>query len=120
MTAASLTGARLRDDVANDWSQVEGWLALGATPRQAVAGFGRVPVDRALIPAVDQNRSAGLVTLPGAFVGLLLGGASPAEAAAIQLLVLAGLIAAETVAATLTAYHLAPWLGSGQPTVTDH
>ncbi|MCU1407358.1 MAG: hypothetical protein JWQ43_3661, partial [Glaciihabitans sp.] len=51
---------------------------------------------------------------------LLLGGASPAEAAAIQLLVLAGLIAAETVAATLTAYHLAPWLGPVQPTVTDH
>jgi putative ABC transport system permease protein len=69
MTAASLTGARLRDDVANDWSQVEGWLALGATPRQAVAGFGRVAVGRALIPAVDQTRSAGLVTLPGAFVG---------------------------------------------------
>ena len=119
MTAVSLTGARLRDDVAHDWDEIEGWLALGASPRQAVTGLGRVAIGRALIPSVDQTRSAGLVTLPGAFVGLLLGGASPAEAAAIQLLVLAGLIAAGTVAATITTYHLAPWLGSVKPVVVD-
>lgn len=115
MTAASLTGVRLRDDVARDWGQVEAWLSLGATPRQAVADFGRVAAGRALIPAIDQTRSAGLVTLPGAFVGLLLGGASPGEAAEVQLLVLAGLLAAETVAAVLTARSLATWLGTTRP-----
>ncbi len=115
MTAASLTGSRLRDDVAQGWDQVEGWLSLGATPRQAVGDFGRIAIARALIPAVDQTRSAGLVTLPGAFVGLLLGGASPADAAVVQLLVLAGLLAAESVAAVVTAHQLAPWLGSEKP-----
>lgn len=115
MMATSLTGTRLRDDVIQHWSQVEGWLALGATPRQAVAGFGRVAIARALIPAIDQTRSAGLVTLPGAFVGLLLGGASPAEAAEVQLLVLAGLLAAETVAAAATAHQLGSWLGAQRP-----
>ncbi|KRC63282.1 hypothetical protein ASE12_00015 [Aeromicrobium sp. Root236] len=115
MTAASLTGVRLRDDVGRDWGQVEAWLSLGATPRQAVADFGRVAAGRALIPAIDQTRSAGLVTLPGAFVGLLLGGASPGEAAEVQLLVLAGLLAAETVAAVLTARALATWLGTTRP-----
>ncbi len=119
MTVASLTGARLRDDVARDWGQVEAWLSLGATPRQAVSEFGRVAVGRALIPAIDQTRSAGLVTLPGAFVGLLLGGASPAEAAEIQLLVLAGLLAAETVTAVLCARLLATWLGTTRPVVID-
>ncbi|KAA1399905.1 ABC transporter permease [Aeromicrobium ginsengisoli] len=115
MTAASLTGVRLRDDVARDWGQIEAWLSLGATPRQAVADFGRIAAGRALIPAIDQTRSAGLVTLPGAFVGLLLGGASPGEAAEVQLLVLAGLLAAETVAAVLTARSLATWLGTTRP-----
>lgn len=115
MTAASLTGSRLRDDVAQDWDQVEGWLSLGATARQAVSGFGRVAIARALIPAIDQTRSAGLVTLPGAFVGLLLGGASPADAAVVQLLVLAGLLAAETVSAVVTAHQLGPWLGGTRP-----
>lgn len=115
MTVASLAGSRLRDDVAQDWEQVEGWLSLGATARQAVSGFGRVAIARALIPAIDQTRSAGLVTLPGAFVGLLLGGASPADAAVVQLLVLAGLLAAETVSAVVTAHQLGPWLGSTRP-----
>lgn len=117
MTAASLTGARLRDDVAKDWGQVEAYLSIGASPRMAVSDLGRVAVARALIPAIDQTRSAGLVTLPGAFVGLLLGGASPAEAAQVQLLVLVGLLAAESVAAVLTAQLLAPWLGSARPIV---
>lgn len=119
MTAASLTGSRLRDDVARDWGQVEAWLSLGATPRQAVAEQGRLAAGRALIPAIDQTRSAGLVTLPGAFVGLLLGGASPAEAAEVQLLVLAGLLAAETIAAVLIARLLATWLGTTRPTLVE-
>lgn len=117
MTAASLTGARLRDDVTRDWGQVEAWLSIGATPRQATADVGRVAAGRALIPAIDQTRSAGLVTLPGAFVGLLLGGASPAEAAEVQLLVLAGLLAAETVASVLTARLLGTWIGTTRPDV---
>ena len=115
MTAASLTGARLRDDAARGWDEVEGWLALGATPRQATTALGRVAAGRALIPAIDQTRSAGLVTLPGAFVGLLLGGASPAEAAEVQLLVLVGLLAAETVAAVLTSRLLGEWIGTTRP-----
>ena len=115
MTAASLAGGRLRDDVARDWPQVEAWLAIGATPRQAVADLARVAAGRALVPAVDQTRSAGLVTLPGAFVGLLLGGASPAEAAEVQVLVLVGLLAAETVAAVLTTRLLSSWLGTTRP-----
>jgi len=115
MMAASLTGARMRDDVAVHWGEVEAWLSLGGTPRAAVTDFGRRAVARALIPALDQTRSAGLVTLPGAFVGLLLGGASPAEAAQIQLLVLVGLLAAEAVAAVVTSQVLARWLGSGRP-----
>ncbi|CAN5155934.1 ABC transporter permease [soil metagenome] len=115
MMATSLTGSRMRDDVAAGWGEVEGWLALGATPRQAVGFLSRRAVAHALVPALDQTRNAGLVTLPGAFVGLLLGGASPAEAAQVQLLVLVGLLAAESIAAVCTAYLLAPWLGSSQP-----
>lgn len=115
MAAASVTGLRLRDDVRAEWDVVEGWLALGASPRQAVAAHGRRAVARALAPAVDQTRAAGLVTLPGAFVGLLLGGASPAEAAQVQLLVLVGLLAAQSVAGVLTVRLLATRLGTLRP-----
>ena len=49
----------------------------------------------ALVPPLDQTRTVGLVTLPGAYVGVLLGGGSPMAAGAAQLLVLVGLLAAE-------------------------
>ena len=48
--------------------------------------------------ATDQTRTVGLVTLPGAFVGVLLGGGTPLQAGAAQLLVLVGLLAAEVLA----------------------
>jgi putative ABC transport system permease protein len=51
-----------------------------------------------MVPALDQTRSVGLVTLPGAFVGVLLGGGGPVQAGAAQVLVLIGLLAVETVA----------------------
>lgn len=101
MTAVSLAGSRLYDDVAGQWEVVESWLVLGATPAEAVRELGRRAAARALIPALDQTRSAGLVVLPGAFVGMLLGGASPAQAAQVQLLALFGLIAAEAIAVVL-------------------
>lgn len=102
MTATTLAGRRLLDEADSGWDVVEGWIALGALPHQAVAEVGRLAAARALVPALDQTRTVGLVTLPGAFVGLLLGGASPLQAARVQLLVLVGLLAAETIAAVLT------------------
>jgi putative ABC transport system permease protein len=116
MTAVSLTGGRLRDDVATEWDAVEGWLALGALPAAAVAPQVRRAVARSLVPVIDQTRSAGLVVLPGAFVGLLLGGATPYEAAQIQLLVLVGLLAAQSVAAVVSARLLAGTVGAVRPT----
>jgi putative ABC transport system permease protein len=116
MTATSLAGQRFTDDVHAGWAEIEGWLAIGATPSQAVEAMGRHAAARALVPAIDQTRNVGLVVLPGAYVGLLLGGASPLEAGRIQLLVLVGLLAAETIAAVLVTRLLAPILGALRPT----
>ena len=55
----------------------------------------------ALIPGLDQVRTAGVVTLPGAFIGVLLGVGSPAQAAAAQVLVLLGIMAAQTTTAVV-------------------
>lgn len=115
MTATSLAGQRLTDDVEADWAQVEGWLSLGATPSQAVLPLARRAAGRALVPAIDQTRNVGLVVLPGAYVGLLLGGASPLEAGRVQVLVLVALLAAETVAAVVATRLLAPPLGTVRP-----
>ena len=111
MTATSLAGQRFVDQVATSWAEVEGWLALGATAPVAVREQGRLAASRALVPALDQTRNVGLVVLPGAYVGLLLGGATPVEAGRLQLLVLVGLLAAESVAVVVVTRLLGPTLG---------
>jgi putative ABC transport system permease protein len=98
MTATSLAGRRLRDELHSRRGEVEAALALGLFPRDAVLLIGTPVVATALVPGLDQTRTVGLVTLPGAFVGVLLGGGSPLEAGAAQLLVLIGLLAAQVLA----------------------
>ena len=56
----------------------------------------------ALVPGMDQTRTVGLVTLPGAFVGVLLGGGSPWQAGAAQVLVLVGLLLGQTISVAVT------------------
>ena len=65
--------------------EIEAWLSLGATSRVAYQAVAQESMKESLIPNIDQTRATGLVTLPGAFVGALLGGASPAQAAMLQL-----------------------------------
>lgn len=102
MTVASLAGRRFAQLRADRWAEVEGWLALGATPRQATRDLGRIAVHEALVPGIDQTKTTGLVVLPGAFVGALFGGLSPLEAGRFQLVVLAAILAAGALTATVT------------------
>ena len=98
MTATSLAGRRLKDELTDRRGEVEAGLALGLHRRDAVLLIARPAGATALVPPLDQTRTVGLVTLPGAFVGVLLGGGSPLEAGAAQLLVLIGLLATEVLA----------------------
>ncbi|TDC58206.1 ABC transporter permease [Actinomadura sp. KC345] len=102
MTATGLTGRRALDELTTRRGEYEGGLALGLVRRDAALEVCRPAAALALVPALDQTRTVGLVTLPGAFVGVLLGGADPVEAGAIQLLVLIGLLAIESIAVLIT------------------
>ncbi|MDP8931233.1 MAG: ABC transporter permease [Actinomycetota bacterium] len=102
MKASSLAGLRLSEEVGDGLPEIEARLALGVSARQALQPSLRRSVITALVPAIDQTKNVGLVTLPGAFVGMLLGGASPLEAAQVQLTVLLALLGAEALAATGT------------------
>ena len=97
MTAATLSGRNFLRGSRARVPELEAWLALGATPAQAHDEIGREAVRESLLPTLDQTKSTGLVTLPGAFVGALFGGASPAQAAQFQLVVLAGIALTMTV-----------------------
>ncbi|AMM21235.1 hypothetical protein AX769_15200 [Frondihabitans sp. PAMC 28766] len=100
MTVTTLMGRLLGSQLLSGRDEVEGWLALGATPRQAAQGVVRSASSSAIIPSTDQTRTTGIVTLPGAFVGAVFGGASPLGAAEFQMVVLASILAAGAIAIT--------------------
>ena len=97
MSVTSLAGRGFLDRVDEGWDEVEAWFGLGAHPARATRRFVALAANRALMPSMDQARTTGLVTLPGAFVGAVFGGASPVEAARFQLIVSAGVMAAGAV-----------------------
>lgn len=101
MTATSLAGRRLLGTLRDSWGEYEAALSLGLTPRQAVRLVAGAAGADALVPALDQTRTVGLVTLPGTFIGMVLGGADPLAAAAFQLVVLICLLAVEVAAILL-------------------
>jgi putative ABC transport system permease protein len=103
MAATSVTGRRLAEQVRDEIAAIETRLALGVPVREALAGSVRGAATLGLVPLLDQTKNVGLVTLPGTFVGLVLGGASPGEAARVQLTVLLALLAVEVVAALTVA-----------------
>jgi len=105
MNAHSLAGRRVFGALRDQREIYEAGLALGMHPRDAIDVVALRLLPEALVPGMDQTRTVGLVTLPGAFVGVMLGGGTPAQAGAAQVLVLVGLMAAQTIT-VVVAYRL--------------
>ncbi|MBT1001910.1 ABC transporter permease [Paenarthrobacter sp. DKR-5] len=101
MTATTLSGRRTLAELAVRRGEVEAAVALGFQWREARTLVARDVAGESLVPLLDQTRTVGTVTLPGAFVGLILGGASPLDAGLIQLLVLISLLAVYAIAAAV-------------------
>jgi putative ABC transport system permease protein len=104
MTMGILVQRVLDTSIRDHWHEVEGWLALGATPRQSIATLARDAMRTALLPIIDQTSTTGIVVLPGAFVGAVFAGLSPIEAGRFQLIVLASILAAGVITGSSLAF----------------
>jgi len=102
MTATTIAGRRSLDALRTRHGEYEAGLSIGLLPRDSALLIARDDAALALVPGLDQTRTVGLVTLPGAFVGMLLGGASPLQAAAVQLVVLVALLLVQSIAVLVT------------------
>lgn len=102
MTVAGLAGRRAHDELDARRGEVEAALALGFTDRPARMMVCRDAAATALAPSLDQTRTIGLVTIPGAFVGMVLGGAQPWEAGVMQVFVSTGILACGAIALVVT------------------
>jgi putative ABC transport system permease protein len=105
MSAHSLLGRRVFAALRDEHGSYEAALSLGLTRPMAITEVVERRLPEALVPGLDQTRTVGLVTLPGAFVGVLLGGGSPIQAGTAQIVVLVGLLAAQTIT-VVTAHQL--------------
>lgn len=97
MTAHTLTGRRLFSELRSGMGTYEAGLSIGLTRFDAMTLVTEDSAAEALVPTLDQTRTVGLVTLPGAFIGVLLGGGSPLQAGAAQMLVLIGIMSGQAV-----------------------
>ncbi|MEN4446320.1 ABC transporter permease [Mycobacterium sp. SM3041] len=95
MTASAVAARRALDALTQRAGEVEAALGLGLSERFSRMLVIERPLSDALLPNLDQTRTAGLVTLPGAFVGVLLATGSAVQAAAVQVLVLVSLLLAQ-------------------------
>lgn len=102
MGVTALTGRRVHEELISRRGEVEAALSLGFPDAQARQLIADQAASAALIPTMDSTRTVGLVTIPGAFVGMVLGGASPLEAGVMQLFVMLGILAVATVALVST------------------
>lgn len=102
MNTTSLAGRRAHDELRTRRGEVEAALSLGFLSRDARLEICRTAAATALVPGIDQTRSVGLVTIPGAFVGMVLGGASTTAAAIMQLFVLISLLVVSATAVVVT------------------
>jgi putative ABC transport system permease protein len=88
MNGASLGGERLASLIRQHRLEVETYLCLGATPKQAIMTYQKEAIRTGLIPNINQMMVVGIVSLPGTFTGQVLSGIDPLNAASYQILIL--------------------------------
>ena len=88
MNGAALSGDRLVNAIKQNYQEIETYLCLGATPKQAIFKYQKEAIRIGLIPILNNMTVVGLVSLPGMFTGQILAGATPLNAASYQILIL--------------------------------
>ncbi len=99
MTVHTLVGRRTFAALREEHGQYEASLSLGLTASQAIDEIIARRVPEGIVPSLDQVRTSGIVTLPGAFIGVMLGGGSAVQAATAQVLVLFAIMATQSITA---------------------
>jgi len=101
MNGASLAGERLASLISQNRLEVETYLCLGATPKEAIATYRQEAIRVSLIPTLNQMMVVGIVSLPGMFTGQVLAGVDPFDAASYQILILFAIALANLLTAVL-------------------
>ncbi|HQL24712.1 MAG TPA: ABC transporter permease, partial [candidate division Zixibacteria bacterium] len=97
MNAAALAMTRLISDLRAHTLAIETALALGKPWREASRGLQRDAATAGMLSTLNFMKTVGIVALPGAMTGMILGGADPLEAVLLQIIVAYMLLSAVTI-----------------------
>lgn len=100
---------KARSDFEEHQSSVEAMMIDGADSRTALKIPASVTLQNAMVPNVDSLKTLGIVHIPGAMAGMIIGGADPMSAAGYQILIFFGMVstaALSTIIANLLTFRI--------------
>ena len=101
MNGIALSLDRLYGEINARLPEIEGLLAFGATPWEAVMGSVKSAIRAGMTPTINSMMVVGLVSLPGMMTGQILGGADPHVAVRYQIVVMLMISAAVAIGCLL-------------------
>ena len=103
LSNVSLTFERMRSEAFNRIREIEAKVALGAPLKKAMEEVIQNAIKVSMMPKYNMLRSAGLVNIPGAAVGMIVAGADPISAMVFQVVVMFILLTVSFFTSFLTA-----------------
>jgi len=103
LSGTVLAARRVTDELADKRREVEARLALGQSSREAARPYLRAAMRTALTPQIESTKAVGLVFLPGAMTGLILGGVNPVDAVLVQAAIMYLILGAVSTTAVVVA-----------------
>lgn len=95
---------RFMSEIKQNENLVELILCLGGTPKQAVHKQLITSIQSSIIPTIEQQKTIGLVQLPGMMSGQIIGGADPLEAVLFQILIVFLLLTAAIMTSVILGF----------------
>jgi putative ABC transport system permease protein len=102
MRESGSTLERTKSDFLKSRGIIEAALALGASSTKAIKNILRDSYRSSLVPTLNRVAVLGIVTIPGLMSGMIVGGASPIEAAVYQVVIFMMLLTAAFISSIIT------------------
>lgn len=101
---------RFSSEIDASHDEIELILSLGGTPKQAVHRQLMNAIKASMIPTIENQKTIGLVQLPGMMSGQIIGGQDPIQAVQFQILIVLGLLTTVTISCILIGFLIYPTL----------
>lgn len=101
---------RFMSEVKQNENVIELVLCLGGTPKQAIHKQLITSIQSSVIPTIEQQKTIGLVQLPGMMSGQIIGGVDPIEAVLFQILIVFMLLTSATMTSVILGFLSYPTL----------